>query len=208
MKKIIVAACVAATFLLSGNALATLYTLTDSVSFGDTSLFNDSESINGVDTVGALSTDLNSFGGGDANDLSYSGDWVYWTHNYTFEPVYDELLSAELSLNLEDDGVDCWFKWEIGLTLSEDGIIDIAEVDTGTYNYDLDLTNIGDGSYQVALVDLAGDFIINSSTLTIKYSANNTPAPVPEPGTMVLFRAAMGVTGLVSLRRKYFKTGK
>lgn len=214
MKKLTATACSVAFLLCAGNTLAAIYTLTDSVSFGNSGLFNDYESITSSDgsvTENLTATVLDGYNrsyGSDINTLSGTGDYVIWTHNYTFEPMYSELISAELTLNLSDDRFDCFFSWEIGLTLSEDGIIDIAEIDTGEYTYDLDFTNLYDGSYQIALASVLGDFNLNSSTLTITYDSGTTPAPVPEPGTLLLLGAALGATGLTGLRRKVLKSKK
>lgn len=205
MKKLLPAAAGAAMLLCAASASATLYTLSDSVSFGQNGITSDTETINGAPSGGFLATTLNEsdWGGASVNMLEGTFDHISWTHNYSFIPDYDQLLSAELSLNLEDDEKDCWFKWEIGLTLTENGLVSFDEIDTGTYNYSLSLAGIGDGAFQVTLFDVFGDFSINDATLNVVYDAPT--APVPEPATMLLFGVGLGVTGFTSMRRKHAK---
>ncbi len=51
----------------------------------------------------------------------------------------------------------------------------------------------------------AGDGILHlaSSTFSLEYNNNDTPAPVPEPGTLVLIGTGLIVLGAFSVKKKY-----
>jgi hypothetical protein len=137
---------------------------------------------------------------GDVNKLDGSFDYVTWKHQYTFSPPAQELLNGTLTIWLEDDEADFGlnpFSYELGFGFAESGVWDLGEVNTGTYTYNLDLSFLEDGEFQVTIASLWGDFYILKSELEILYD------PVPEPGTLLLLGS--GILGLGYSIRKRMK---
>ena len=129
------------------------------------------------------------------------GDYVAWTHHFTYASPVDQILNAELFISLYDDEKDTnIFKKEIGVGWGEDFKWDFGEVDPGVYNYTLKGQYLLDGTYSVKLASLGGDFGISQSVLNIEYTPSQQEV-VPEPATMVLFS-----TGLLGgfFRKKFF----
>lgn len=150
-------------------------------------------------TVGTdPSEDLVSYGWGTVNKLDGMGDYVSWNHNFTFDPPAGELLSASLTLWFCDDERDTWnpFTYELGAGFAESGQWDFGEINTGSQTYDIDVAFLSDGVFGVTVASVFGDFYLGKSELTIDYN----PAPVPEPGTMLLM--GVGLAGLAGYSRK------
>lgn len=174
-------------FILFGFSFAsqaTVINLTDTILFDETSATDTDDGSN----------DLDGYGYGTVGRLDGAFDYVAWTHDFDFNPPYDLLLDATLTLSLVDDECDCFLTREYAIGIGEDGTWDFGEVDTGDYAYNVNVASLTDGEYSVFLKSTWGDFYLTQSELSIDYY-------VPEPATVLMFSSLVMLLLTVVPRR-------
>lgn len=167
------------------------------------SLFADIITLNDVTTFTATGTnapeDYVDHGWGDVNFLNGAFDYVIWTHQFEFVPPAEEILTADLTLDIYDDGG--WFdSWETALIIPEGWTGSDLELDVNSdsYDFNVNLQSLEDGFFSVGVASLWGDFYIDRSELSITYTA----ASVPEPATLSLLGFGLLALGFISRRKK------
>ena len=188
MKKLVIlASAVAFVFGFAGVSVGALFTINDITYFHEYTT--------------TAQEDLIDYGGHFVNKLEYSGDWVKWTHYYNFDPPADTILSGGLEIYLRDDENDGWNPrtWDFGIGWGEDATWDLGEVDTGTYEYNVNVGFLTDGRFTITLASLWGDFFIDHSKLTIKYESDSVS--VPEASIMLLLGPSLIALGIFGRRK-------
>ncbi len=134
-------------------------------------------------------------------------DSVSWTFDITddgFDPDTQDVTSASVALNFEDNSTSDW--WEIA-TLDVGSNFFSWQVVTGDISFTItSLMTLSDsGTVDATLTAGYGDFYFNGATLTAEGTdpgASPVPAHTPEPGTLLLM--GTGLLGLVGYGRKRF----
>jgi hypothetical protein len=139
-------------------------------------------------------TDVVTFTGSDRTVQWFEN--VQWVHTFEFVPTNPDILSADLTLALEDDSG--WDIWETARLSTEGELVTgWFEVDTRDYSFSVVTEQVSDGEFRVGLSGGIGDFYLNSSTLAIDYTAS-----VPEPSSLSLILVGILSMAGISLRRK------
>lgn len=178
----------------TGSALASPLTIVDTVEFNTAGIVTPAS-----DATPAV---LNGFGGGSAADLGGLGDYLSWTQNFAFEYAPESILSGVLSITLSDDEADSWsglLTREYAFGWTDGGDSAFGEADSGIHDFSLNTSSLADGSLQITVLGLSGDFKVLKSSLEVKYN----PSPVPEPTTLLLFGS--GLAGLAAISRRKIK---
>lgn len=172
----------------------------DTISVSNTLTFDSAGVTSSGDGMGTLL----DYGRGTVNKLDGILDYVMWSQTFVFNPPADNsTVKGKLSLTLRDDSSssDCKF-WidgpEFAIGWTNTGQLAIGEVDTGTYSYNVGLDN---GKLVVTLKSLGGDFYIDKAVLDVSYTPAATPAPVPEPASLLLLGVGMISAGFFTRKR-------
>lgn len=148
-----------------------------------------------------------------SGSLFGSDDSVTWTFDITdedsgfFNPVTQDVTSAQISLSLEDH-TGCFDFWEFANLDVGDNSFN-WEVNTGDISFTIAslMTLSESGTVDATLTATLGDFYFNSATLTAigtepGSTIDDAAAPVPEPSTIMLM--GTGILGLVAYGRKRY----
>ena len=189
MKKVIVMLA-AMMFLAVGTAFSAPITLKNSISFGD----NRGDTVSTGDGVGRLI----GYGSGQVHYLEKSGDFIEWSHTFTFNPTADESpITGRLTIKFKDDG-DIWL--EYGAAFINGQEVMRREIDDMNLVFTAQVIN----GQVIARVEntgcLASDFYVNGADFQLTYNPV-APAPVPEPATMTLLGIGMLGAGLAARKR-------
>lgn len=171
-------------------------TITDSIFFSDDGFTCDPATP--PDT-------LDAWGGQSVKWLEYGSDQLDWTHKFAFDPPLAKVISGSFSILIKDDEDDTEAQ-EWGIIAAEDwfepgGPLLYGEINTGAYVCGITASYLEDGSYQVGVTSLFGDFMVEESTLRITYE------PVPEASTLMLFGSGLpGLAVWARSRRRKIRT--
>jgi hypothetical protein len=189
MKKVVIVIA-AMMFLGIGSAFAAPITLENHIRFGN----------NPGDTVstGVGNLDWVRYGGSNVSKLERGGDFLTWSHSFSFEPVAnDDPITGRLTIRFKDDG-DIWL--EYGRAFINGTEVMRREIDTMNLAF---TAQVVDGRVVVRVDDTRGclsDFYVTGADFQLTYNPV-APAPVPEPATMTLLGIGMLGAGLAARKR-------
>jgi hypothetical protein len=189
MKKVVVFLS-AMMFIIVGPAFAAPITLENHISFGSA----PSNTVSTGDGEGKLL----GYGGSKVNLLEKGGDYLTWSHSFTFNPPADDSpITGSLTIKFKDDG-DIWL--EYGRAFINGTEVMRREIDTMNLVFTAQVIN----GQVIVRVDDTGqclsDFYVTGADFKLTYNPA-APAPVPEPATMTLLGIGMIGAGFVARKK-------
>jgi hypothetical protein len=189
MKKMLIVLA-AIFFMASGSVYSAPITLENHIRFGN----NPGDTLSSGDGVGKLI----GYSGSKVSFLERRGDYLEWSHSFTFNPPADESpITGRLTIKFKDDG-DIWL--EYGRAFINGQEVMRREIDNMNMVFTAQVIN----GVVVARVENTGlcssDFYVNGADFLLNYNPVS-PAPVPEPATMTLLGIGMLGAGMLARKR-------